>query len=83
MERVKGMFFVFVVCVVCILLWWVYILVKFIGERVIGSVIFLLNSLVFKFSLDILFSMCWCRVMLVRLLVLCLSVCFLYELLLM
>lgn len=57
-DRVKGMFFVVVVCVVWILLWWVYMLVRLIGVSVIGIVRVLLNRWVFRFSLDMFFSIC-------------------------
>lgn len=82
-DRVNGMLWLLVVCVVCILLCCVYMLVRLIGVSVIGIVSFLLNSLVFRFRLDMLCRMCWCSVMLDRLEMLCFSVCLVYVLLLM
>lgn len=61
-ERVNGILCVFVVLVVWILLWCVYMLYKFIGVSVIGIDNFLLNSVVFRFKLDMFFRICWCSV---------------------
>lgn len=81
-ERVNGMFLLFVVLVVCILLWWVYILYSLIGVNVVGIVSFLLNNVVFRFRFDILCKICWCKVILERFLMLWCRVCLVQVLLL-
>lgn len=75
-DMVNGMFLFVVVLVVCILLCCVYILVNFMGVRVIGKVNCLLKIVVERLSDDIFFSICCFNVMLVKLVLLCLSVCF-------
>lgn len=70
-ESVKGMLVVFVVCVVWYLLWWVLSFVRLIGVRVIGRCNFCLNSLVVRLSVEMLCSMCWCRVMFFRFVMFC------------